>query len=108
MVFAGHARTKSRICTLKITHLFSYLPAKNRNGLGSDECCVRGKSSLFNYNVPKYKPKILSYCHIDSTDVIENDYKHNQYNLFVFKCLVKLKHPVSTNYETKKTAIHIF
>jgi hypothetical protein len=58
MVFAGHARTESRICTLKITHLFSYLPAKNRNGLGSDECCVRGKSSLFNYNVPKYKPKI--------------------------------------------------
>jgi hypothetical protein len=29
-------------------------------------------------------------------------HKHTRHNLFFFKCRVKLKHPVSANYETEK------
>jgi hypothetical protein len=42
------------------------------------------------------------YCILAATECQLSSLSHNRHNLNFFKCRVKLKHPVSANYETKK------
>jgi hypothetical protein len=42
------------------------------------------------------------YCILAATECQLFSLSHNRHNLNFFKCRVKLKHPVSANYEIKK------
>jgi hypothetical protein len=42
------------------------------------------------------------YCILPARECQLSSLSHNRHNLNFFKCRVKLKHPVSANYETKK------
>jgi hypothetical protein len=58
-------------------HIFFDLSKMIDNNLNLSICRVKVNCQIRKLKITKFKEQVMpTYCHIDSTDVIENDYIH--------------------------------